>query len=201
MEQQKIDMFLAQNAEKLPKDKIMLLQDALTKLDDSKAMFIHSIEFKDPTTILIISILIGSLGIDRFMLGEAGLGIAKLLTCGGCYIWWIIDMVNATDRTRQYNYKKLQEALAKLDDSKAMFIHSLDFKDPTTILIISILIGAWGVDRFMLGETGLGIAKLLTCGGCYIWWIIDMVNATDRTRQYNYKKLQDALMMQGITIY
>ena len=111
MEKQKIDMFLAQNAEKLPKDKIMVLQDALTKLDDSKAMFIHSIEFKDPTTILIISILIGSLGIDRFMLGEAGLGIAKLLTCGGCYIWWIIDMVNATDRTRQYNYKKLQEAL------------------------------------------------------------------------------------------
>ena len=50
-------------------------------------------------------------------------------------------------------------------------------------------------------STGLGIAKLLTCGGCYIWWIIDMINATDRTRQYNYKKLQEALMMQGITIY
>ena len=111
MEQQKIDMFLAQNAEKLPKDKIMVLQEALAKLDDSKAMFIHSLDFKDPTTILIISILIGSLGVDRFMLGEAGLGIAKLLTCGGFYIWWIIDMVNATDRTRQYNYKKLQEAL------------------------------------------------------------------------------------------
>ena len=111
MEQQKIDMFLAQNAEKLPKDKIMLLQDALTKLDDSKAMFIQSLDLKDPTTILIISILIGGWGVDRFMLGETGLGIAKLLTCGGCYIWWIIDMVNATDRTRQYNYKKLQEAL------------------------------------------------------------------------------------------
>lgn len=111
MEQQKIDMFLAQNAEKLPKDKIMVLQDALAKLDDSKAMFIQSLDFKDPTTILIISILIGGWGIDRFMLGETGLGIAKLLTCGGCYIWWIIDMINATDRTRQYNYKKLQEAL------------------------------------------------------------------------------------------
>jgi TM2 domain-containing membrane protein YozV len=111
MEQQKIDMFLAQNAEKLPKDKVLVLKDALEKLDDSKAMFVQTVDFKDPTTVLIISILIGSLGIDRFMLGEAGLGIAKLLTCGGCYIWWIIDMVNAQDRTRQYNYKKLQEAL------------------------------------------------------------------------------------------
>ena len=111
MEQQKIDMFLDQNEEKLPKEKVLVLKEALEKLDDSKAMFVQTVDFKDPTTILIISILIGSLGIDRFMLGEAGLGIAKLLTCGGCYIWWIIDMVNAQDRTRQYNYKKLQEAL------------------------------------------------------------------------------------------
>ena len=111
MEQQKIDMFLAQNAEKLPKDKVMIIQDALQKLDDSKAMMIQTIDFKDPTTILIFSILLGMWGIDRFVLGEAGLGVAKILTCGGCYVWWIIDMVNATDRTRQYNYKKLQEAL------------------------------------------------------------------------------------------
>ena len=111
MEQQKIDMFLAQNAEKLPKDKVLVLKDALEKLDDSKAMFVQTVDFKDPTTILIISILLGFFGIDRFMLGEVGLGIAKLLTCGGCYIWWIIDMVNAQDLTRKYNYKKLQEAL------------------------------------------------------------------------------------------
>ena len=111
MEQQKIDMFLAQNAEKLPKEKMMVIQEALAKLDDSKAMMIQTIDFKDPTTVLIIAILIGTLGIDRFMLGEAGLGIAKLLTCGGCYIWWIIDIVSAQDRARQYNYKKLQEVL------------------------------------------------------------------------------------------
>ena len=111
MEQQKIDMFLAQNAEKLPKDKVLVLKDALEKLDDSKAMFVQTLDFKDPTTVLIISILLGYLGIDRFMLGEVGLGIAKLLTCGGCYIWWIIDMINAQDLTRKYNYKKLQEAL------------------------------------------------------------------------------------------
>jgi len=48
---------------------------------------------------------------------------------------------------------------------------------------------------------GLGILKILTCGGVYIWWIIDMINAQDRTKDYNFKKLQEALMMQGITIY
>jgi hypothetical protein len=42
---------------------------------------------------LILSGLIGSLGIDRFYLGHIGLGILKLVTCGGLGVWWIIDFV------------------------------------------------------------------------------------------------------------
>jgi len=48
-------------------------------------------------------------------------------------------------------------------------------KDWTTTLILSILIGGLGVDRFYLGYTGLGVAKLLTLGGCGIWSIIDII--------------------------
>ena len=42
---------------------------------------------------LLLSILIGQLGIDRFYLGYIGLGILKLITFGGCGIWWIIDII------------------------------------------------------------------------------------------------------------
>ena len=54
-------------------------------------------------------------------------------------------------------------------------------KSRTTALILSILVGGLGVDRFYLGYTGMGILKLLT-GGCFgILWIIDIVNiATGR---------------------
>lgn len=49
-------------------------------------------------------------------------------------------------------------------------------KNKTTALILSILAGGIGVDRFYLGYTGMGVLKLLT-GGCFgVLWIIDIVN-------------------------
>lgn len=48
-------------------------------------------------------------------------------------------------------------------------------KSYTTALILSIFLGGLGIDRFYLGYTGLGIAKLLTLGGCGIWALIDLV--------------------------
>ncbi|MFA7243791.1 MAG: TM2 domain-containing protein [Patescibacteria group bacterium] len=42
---------------------------------------------------LVLSIIVGQLGVDRFMMGQVGLGILKLITAGGCGIWWIIDII------------------------------------------------------------------------------------------------------------
>lgn len=48
---------------------------------------------KSKTTAIILSILLGGLGVDRFYLGYVGLGILKLLTGGGFGIWWLIDLI------------------------------------------------------------------------------------------------------------
>ncbi|MFA7006163.1 MAG: TM2 domain-containing protein, partial [Verrucomicrobiia bacterium] len=48
---------------------------------------------KSQSTTFILSWLLGGLGVDRFYLGQIGLGILKLITLGGCGIWAIIDMV------------------------------------------------------------------------------------------------------------
>ena len=43
------------------------------------------------STLLIISIFLGGLGVDRFCVGKVGTGILKLITAGGFGIWWLID--------------------------------------------------------------------------------------------------------------
>lgn len=43
--------------------------------------------------VLLMSIFFGSLGVDRFIMGHVGLGILKLITLGGCGVWWLIDVI------------------------------------------------------------------------------------------------------------
>ena len=80
MDQQKLDLFIMSNQKYFPAEKIMYLKDKLKSMDDEKFSLISTIELKDPTTILLVSIFLGGLGIDRFMIGDTGMGILKLLT-------------------------------------------------------------------------------------------------------------------------
>lgn len=110
MDAQKVDMFIMSNAKSFEGHQIPQIRENLLRTDDSKWIMIQSIGLKDPTTILIISILAGSLGIDRFMIGDTGLGIGKLLTCGGFGIWAIIDWFIIMGATREKNLALLQQA-------------------------------------------------------------------------------------------
>lgn len=42
---------------------------------------------------LLMSVFFGSIGVDRFMMGQVFLGILKLITAGGFGIWWLVDVI------------------------------------------------------------------------------------------------------------
>ncbi len=115
MESSKVDMFLMTNSKFFESHQLPAIREQLLSLDESKMINIQMIEFKDPTTILIVSILAGALGIDRFMIGDTGLGIGKLLTLGGCGIWSIVDLFLIMGAARQKNMERLQNALLMIN--------------------------------------------------------------------------------------
>ena len=107
MDTQKVDMFMMTNAKYFESHQLQTIRNLLLQTDESKWPNITSMQFKDPTTILIVSLLAGSLGIDRFMIGDTGIGIGKLLTCGGFGIWAIIDWFLIMGSTREKNLQNL----------------------------------------------------------------------------------------------
>ena len=54
-------------------------------------------------------------------------------------------------------------------------IYKSDYKNFTAALLLSVLFGGMGLDRFYLGYFWLGLLKLITFGGCGIWYLVDLI--------------------------
>lgn len=54
-------------------------------------------------------------------------------------------------------------------------------------LVMSVVFGTFGVDRFLMGKVGTGILKLITGGGLGIWWLVDVILIATK---YEYKNVK-----------
>ena len=102
-----VEQYLTTNAKYFPEEKVPVLRNKLAAMDAGRFSTVSAISLKDPTVILIVALLVGALGVDRFMLGQIGLGIAKVLTLGGLGIWVIIDWFTATKRAKEANFEAI----------------------------------------------------------------------------------------------
>lgn len=86
------------------------------------------------------------------------------------------------------------------DQQKLLFMGQYDSakKDRGTVLILSVLFGTLGVDRFMIGDIGMGLLKLLTFGLCGILWLIDIFTIRGKVDDLNRKNANE--IYQGIKL-
>lgn len=108
MKQEFIQAFMLKNGECFDSAMLSSIQSQLENVDDAKAPLVMGMDLQKPTMILIVAIL---LGWERFFLDDIGLGVLKIITGGGCCVWWLIDIFSAKRRTFAYNYKKFSEAM------------------------------------------------------------------------------------------
>lgn len=107
MEKEKINQFIMVNGKFFPEMMIEDVKQKLESLDESKESMLMATEWKNPTVAVLFAFFLGGLGVDRFWLGETGLGVVKLITCAGAGIWGLIDLFTVMNRAKMYNYNKL----------------------------------------------------------------------------------------------
>ena len=92
----------------------------------------------------------------------------------------------------KYNESQVMHALMAYPGSD-LELQGISYSDTTISLVLAIFLGSVGADRFYLGDTGKGVLKLVTCGACGFWSIVDMFTVSKRCRALNCDKLMEAL--------
>lgn len=91
MDQNKIQLFMVANQDKLPMEMIPLISNRLEAADDSRMPVLMSMDLKSPVVALVLSLVLGGFGIDRFYIGDNTNGAIKLIV--GLVVLPIISVV------------------------------------------------------------------------------------------------------------
>lgn len=92
---------------KIPDGSYSIVKEHLSKCEDESTARFAFAQMKDPTIALVLSLIVGHLGIDRIYIEDYVLGILKLITCGGCCVWWLIDLFLIMNKTKEKNLETL----------------------------------------------------------------------------------------------
>lgn len=104
---EKLDNFIITNQRFFPPDKVIYLREKMSNTNEETLNELIKTDLKDPSTFLLLSVLLGIFGVDRFLLGDVGFGLIKLLTFGGFGILVIADWFSVVKRTKEQNFNKI----------------------------------------------------------------------------------------------
>jgi TM2 domain-containing membrane protein YozV len=94
----------------------------------------------------------------------------------------------------------LQQATAELSENQQKYFYmsyTTKRKDPQDVLIFCI-IGLFlvpGLQRFILGQIGMGVLYLFTIGLCFVGSIVDLVNHRSLAMEFNRKMAYESFQL------
>ena len=148
------------------------------------------------STAFVLALFLSWLGVGRFYMGRKDIGTLQLLAFAATLaltiiladsdvavnlistpltIWLIIDdILIGSGKARDGNGNPL---IVFGDDAPRNYRQVRVSEKHTPAVILS---GIWvtnmlGVDRMYMGRVGLGIVKLITLGGIFVWTIVDYI--------------------------
>lgn len=139
--EQSVERYLFLNSTFFPQEKLSQIKD---KLLSNESVFNRArlMTLKDPNTLLLISVFVGQLGVDRFLINKKATGALKLIFWLIAYVcmfvsffvilndatkfigWfllslylvflivWIIDLCKIRNMTKEYNYSLIMNILS-----------------------------------------------------------------------------------------
>lgn len=111
MDQRSVNLYITTHAKYFPPEQIFALQQSLLKCAPATFTKVKRVQLKDPESMFLISLFLGGFGVDRFMLGNIGTAIAKLLTFGACGVLHFVDLFSIKQETQTVNFNTVAEIL------------------------------------------------------------------------------------------
>ncbi|WP_044346742.1 TM2 domain-containing protein [Dethiosulfatarculus sandiegensis] len=79
----------------------------------------------------------------------------------------------------------VKSSLAKMStEEQSQFVEEYERKKKSLGLLMALAI-LFPIQLFLLGKTGLGVAFLLTAGGLWVWYFVEIFLTPKRVREYN----------------
>lgn len=101
-----------------------------------------------------------------------------------------VDKFLLANESKFPDYEIPIHRLLDLSPEKETLLEQTHFNSPGKILLASIFLGMFGVDRFLIGDWGKGLCKLFTGGGFGIWYPIDWFLIMKATKRKNMGRLE-----------
>lgn len=113
MDYQLVDDYIIANSKYFTETDLMKVRETLMAMDHD-GFFYEKPTYRNPIVVFVVSLFFGTLGLDRFLLGDVKGGVIKFLTMGLFGLWLLYDWIMIMKITKQQNYRLFQSVISKL---------------------------------------------------------------------------------------